>query len=172
VRIPTVAATVRTYLLRGLLGDPARWRTPVLGLTFLGLMVMGAPRMDAQSSPPLLAFLILCGVVAASDARREYLFGGPQRLVVAAGVTTFVSMSALLGLVYAASIMFGPEPGSAPSDAFFSLQTNVVVGVFLAIAVLVAILYWIRRPVRERQDAEFRALVRAERAARGKPVRA
>lgn len=171
MRIPSVAETVRTYALRGLFGERFQWRGLLTAMLFSVALVLAIPRLDS-SDYSLLAFF---GIFAAIDAwevvRREYLFGGPGRLIVAAGITNFVGNIAYLVVLYAASVTFGPPPGSAPIDAFRRLPSNLVIGSFLAFGMLLAILYVIRKPAQKRQEAEFQALVDAERARRGKPPR-
>lgn len=172
VRIPTVAETVRVYILRGTLGEPRSWRNPVIMLLFVGAVVLIMPRWDSLESPPLLALVVTFAAVAASGAYREYQFGGPQRLIVAAGVTTFVASVASIAVLYAVSVTFGREPGASPIEAFWRLPTEVLASVFLGFGLLIVILYFVRKPARLRAEAEAREKIRAERAARGAPVEA
>ena len=172
VRIPTVAETVRAYLLRGLLGEPRSWRHPVVGLLFLGAVALIMPRWDSLESPPVLALVVTFAAVAASDAYREYQFGGPRRLIVAAGVTSVLASMAIIAVVYTVSVTFGREPGTAPIESFWRLPTEVLASVFLGFGVLIVILYFVRKPARLRAEAEDREKIRAERAARGAPVEA
>jgi hypothetical protein len=109
---------------------------------------------------------------AVTAGRREYLFGGPRRLVVAAGVTTFLVSLAIFLTLIAASIAFGPQRGSSAAEAVGAVvPANLLIGGLLLLAVAVAAAYWINEPARTREESENRARIRAERLARGRAVR-
>ena len=168
VRIPSVAQTIRTYVMRSLLGGSTPSRALLGWFAVVVLFILVIPRLDSTDSPSLIFLPVLVTVSAAIEARREYLFGGPHRLVVAAGVTAFIVYSAMVATIVAVSIVFGPEPDSSPID---SVPGDLIVVGLVAFLVVLPILYWVRKPARERQEAAFRAEVRAERTARGRPVR-
>jgi hypothetical protein len=175
VRIPTVADTVRTYLVRSLMGDEGRWVRGLIWLPIIVLMILAIPRADSTDQWPIFPLLFLIGldaVHAVDAARREYRFGGPRRLVVAAGVTTFVVALGILVTLIAVSIAFGPEPGSAPIETLLAgIPTNLVIGAVLLLMVAAAAAYRINEPARAREESENRARIRAERVARGRVVR-
>jgi hypothetical protein len=172
VRIPSVADTVRAYLLGGLFGVSGRWQNALIWLLVMAFSVLALPRWDSIENPPIVGLGVGLAIAAGLDAQRERQFGGPERLVVAAGLTTLVGLVAMFAVLYAVSVTFGPEPGSAPIDAFWRLPIEVQAGCFLGLAVLFVILYRVRRPARLREEAEFQERVRAERKARGRAVEA
>ena len=175
VRIPTVADTVRTYLVRSLAGDEARWVRTLIGVPVVVLLILAFPRVDSGDSWPFLplaTFLTLCAVISVEAARREYQFGGPQRLVVAAGVTTFMVNVAILSTFIALSMAFGQEPGSSPLEALGAMiPTDLIIGGLLVLMFVLVAAHKIGEPGRKRSEAENQARIRAERLARGRAVR-
>jgi hypothetical protein len=174
VRIPTVADTVRTYLVRSFVGDEVGRLRGLIWLPILILVILAVPRVDSidQGLGPLVAFLIGGVVSAMQAARREHQFGGPRRLVVAAGVTTSLAALALLLILIAISTTFGPEPGSSAIEAVGAVvPANLLIGGLLLLMVAAAAAYYINEPARTREESEDRARIRATRIERGKPVR-
>src|SRR5687768_7874646 len=106
VRIPSVGDTVRTYLVRSVLGDDVGRLRGIIWLPIVILVILAVPRVDSVSEPlgPLVFFLIGGVLNALEAARREYQFGGPRRVVVTAGVTTFVCAMTLLVALISLSI--------------------------------------------------------------------
>lgn len=175
VRIPSVPETIRTYLLRSFVGDEAGRLRGIIWSPIVALLILAIPRADSDDQWPFLplAFLFALGAAhGVTAARREYLFGGPRPLVVAAGVTTFLASIGILLTLIAASIAFGPERGSSAIERLGAiLPPNLVIGGLLLLMVAAAAAYWINEPARTREDSENRARIRAERLARGKAVR-
>jgi len=174
VRIPSVGDTVRRYLLRSLVGDEVRWVRGLLWLPAIGLLILAVPRVDSHTQWPMfyVFFVPVCAIHAVTAARREHEFGGPRRLVVVAGVTTFLASLGLLLTFVALSINIGPERGSSAIEALGALvPPNLLLGGLLLIVVALAAAYWINDPARKRVEARDRERIRAERLARGKAVR-
>ncbi len=157
------------------MGGEVRWVRGLFWLSALGLLVLAMPRLDSGAQGPffpIVFFVPLCAAHAAAAARREYEFGGPRRLVVAAGVTTFLASLGLLLTFVAASINFGPERGSSAIEALGAMiPPDLYIGGLLLLMVAGAAAYWIDEPARKRAEAKGRATIRAERIERGKPVR-
>ena len=174
VRIPSVRDTVRTYLVRSVVGDDVGRLRSVIWLPIVILVILAVPRVDSVSEPlgPLVFFLIGGVLNALEAAQREYRFGGPRRVVVTAGVTTFVCSMTLLVTLISISITFGPERGSSAIEALgAAVPANLLIGGLLLLMVAAAAAYWINEPARTRDESENRARIRAERLARGRAVR-
>ena len=142
--------TIRTYALRGLVGDrPSRRQVAVVGLTF-GAVVLALPGLDTIDRPLPSWYLLLVPVGAAGAAAvaayREYRFGGPARIVVVAAVTTLIVSLALVAALAGLSIAFGPEPSAALGYRFWELPIELQVAFLLGLAALLVVVYWVRRP--------------------------
>jgi len=168
-RIPSVNETARLYARRSFFGDPFDWRLALLtGALLVGLALSLPPLESVDQSNLLLLALVSSGAVIGA-AYREYRFGGPLRLVLAAAISTAVVSLAILGLFLGLWKMFGGRTDfDGPLGWFFSLPMEVQVGSLLALMALLVVGYYVRRPARQRAAAAFEAEVRAERARRGR----
>ena len=165
VRIPTVAETVRTYVRRLTSGELDK-RGRVLLLAFL-LVAFVLPPISLERTWPGLAILV--AITSIQEARRERRLGGPDRLVLVAGLTSaavvsLYSIVLLLILVYVGGRLdlWSHVP---PVD----LPVEVIVIGILAIEALLFYIFWRTRAGRERAEEAFESEVRAERARRGAP---
>lgn len=168
-RIPSVNETVRLYAWRSFFGDNTDWRWPLLaGVLLLGLALSLPPIESVDPSRLLLMALVLFGPVSGA-AYREYKFGGPPRLALAAAISTALVSLAILGIFLGLWRIFGGRTDFAgPFGWFFSLPMDIQVGSLLALMVLLLVGYFVRKPARQRAAAAFDAEVRAERARRGR----
>lgn len=174
IRIPTVADTVRTYLVRSFAGDGPGGLRSFIWLPIAALLVLAIPRVDSSDNGvfPFGFAFALSAANAVSAAWREHQFGGPRRLLVAAGLTTFVASLALLLILVAASITFGPERGSSAIEALGAMiPTDLIIGGLLVLMFVLVAAFKVGEPARKRSEAEDHARIRAERLARGQTVR-
>jgi hypothetical protein len=155
--IPSVPDVVRAYARRFFVGDAYGWRgAPLTGVVFVSALLLVVPVGPTEwFNPAVLAIIV--GVAAFDAAFREYRFGGPAGLILAAAVTTAVIASLVLAPFMAVREALG---GPAPVPL---LDVVVALGVLS-----LCVAYFGRRGWRRKAEAAFEAEVRAERARRGR----
>jgi hypothetical protein len=162
VRVPTVADTVRTYA-RDFLGDFSTLRG-MLSLGLLVAVVLVLPPMK-DVGPLLLSNAILLIGISLHAGYRERRFGGPDRLAVAATMTTLAVGAAWASVFLLAWAILGGRLGFW--RVLREIPPDAVITALLVLAAFIVIRYFHIKPERERRAAAFEAQVRAERARRG-----
>ena len=164
--MPTIAETIRLHA--GLWGPrrPSGWLGIAASIAVLVGLALVLPPISLVDPP--FAFVV-SGILGPmlNSAHREYRYGGSALAMVVAAITGLIIGALVVAAFFVVSSIFG---GTLSFLIPGGLSADFLIAFFLGIAVLLIVLYFVRRFRLKRGTDSFQAEVRAERTRRGLPT--
>lgn len=164
--MPTVAETTRLHANLWVPGGPSGWLGIVASIAVLVGLALVLPPMSLEDPPIAVVVSGTLGPML-NSAHREYRYGGSALSVVVAAMTGLTIGALIVAAFFAVSSIFG---GTLSFLIPGGLSADFLIAFFLGLAVLLIVLYFVRRSRLKRGTDSFEAEVRAERTRRGLPT--
>jgi hypothetical protein len=165
-RTPTVAETIRLHANLWGPGGRSGWLGIAASIAVLVGLALVLPPMRLEDPPIAVVISGTLGPML-NSAHREYRYGGTALSMVVATITGLTIGSVVLLAFFVISSIFG---GTLSFLIPGGLSADFLIAFFLGLAVLLIVLYFVRRSRLKRGTDPFEAEVRAERARRGLPT--